>query len=182
MARTVVICDYDADWQSRYQREASALHSALGSIITGCHHIGSTAIAGLAAKPVIDILLEVSDLGLLDIRADAIKALGYEARGENGISGRRFYQKGGDERSHHIHAFQGGVPDVHRHLCFRDYLKAHPEDALAYAELKRDLASRFHEEPERYVAAKAVYVRQLEQRALHWSASGIHGAAARRLT
>jgi len=170
MPRIIVISDYDVEWQTEYHREATALQSALYGVVTACHHIGSTAVPGLAAKPIIDILMEVLDLDVLDLRTEALRRLGYEALGENGIPDRRFYQKGGDARTHHVHAFRTGGADIHRHLCFRDYLIEHPEDALAYAELKRRLAASFHNEPLRYVEEKAAFVRDLERRALHWKA------------
>jgi GrpB-like predicted nucleotidyltransferase (UPF0157 family) len=93
MARIVVICDYDADWPTRFQHEASTLPAALDGIIIGCHHIGSTTVPGLATKPVIDILLEVSDLGLLYMREKVLCRLDYEALGENNIPVDAFIRK-----------------------------------------------------------------------------------------
>jgi len=137
-----------------------------------CHHIGSTAIPGAWAKPIIDILLVVSDLASLDGRDEDMIALGYLPKGENGITGRRYYRKGTDDvHTHHVHAFPVGHPDIARHLTFRDYMCAHPDDARAYSDLKRSLAAQFSEDVDRYVAGKDAFIREMDRRALAWRRS-----------
>ncbi|NLD73909.1 MAG: GrpB family protein, partial [Chloroflexi bacterium] len=96
-------------------------------------------------------------------------AAGYWPRGENGIPGRRFYVKGTDEaRTHHVHVFGADSPEVERHLAFRDFMIAHPAEAQAYARLKEDLAARFPEDAEGYVAGKDAFVQEREARASAW--------------
>src|SRR6185436_9586865 len=114
----------------------------LGNAVVAVHHIGSTAIPGIHAKPVVDILLEVTDIAQVDAATEAIERLGYEARGEFGIRGRRYFRKGdgSGESTHHVHAYRTGSRDVERHLAFRDYLIANPEEARAYSVLKQRLA------------------------------------------
>src|SRR3546814_9547675 len=109
------------------------------------HHIGSTSIPGIHAKPIIDMLAVTSDLSLLDGCESRIASLGYEALGEFGIPGRRYFRKDNStgERTHQIHAFRTGSPQITRHLQFRDYLIAHPAVARDYDVLKRRLAALF---------------------------------------
>ena len=110
--RVVEVVDYDPNWKNTFETERVLLAKAIGINAVKIEHIGSTSVVGLAAKPVIDILIEVTDLKELDNTAENIEALGYTIKGENGISGRRYFQKGGNQRSHHVHAFQ--TNDFHK--------------------------------------------------------------------
>ena len=121
----ITVVPYDPAWSGLYEAEAQAIAGVLGQRLTAIHHIGSTAVPGLAAKPVIDIMPVVRAVTEADeCRAD-FEALGYEYLGEFGIPGRRYLRKGGDERTHQMHIFASD--DVHaiaRHLAVRDYLRA----------------------------------------------------------
>ncbi|NBB81086.1 MAG: GrpB family protein, partial [Verrucomicrobia bacterium] len=119
----IEVTPYRSRWASDFEIEKNAIRGAVGNVAVGVHHIGSTAVVGLAAKPIIDIMLEVGDLTELDACAGNIESLGYEALGELGISGRRYFRKGRDHRTHQIHAFQTSDPNLLRHLAFRDYLR-----------------------------------------------------------
>lgn len=134
------------------------------------HHMGSTAIEGMAAKPIVDMLLVVSDLDDLDRKGAALQALGYEVMGEFGIPGRRYFRRCTPEgvRSHHLHAYRQGSPEVQRHLAFRDYMNAHPAAAQAYAALKQGLATAFPEGGVGYVEGRDAFVKAHEAKALAW--------------
>lgn len=164
--RTVEVVPYDSRWPLLFEDEAMLLHRALGGVAVQVHHIGSTAVPGLAAKPIIDILLEVTSLDALDALNDAMRAIGYEPRGELGIPRRRYFPKGGLDRTHQIHAFAVGDEHVARHLAFRDYLRAHPETAREYGELKMAVARECANDIERYCDGKDAYVKAVEARAL----------------
>jgi GrpB-like predicted nucleotidyltransferase (UPF0157 family) len=168
LAIRVVVVPYDAEWPRRFAAEAERLRQVFGPELVAVHHIGSTAVPGLAAKPIIDIMPVVRRLEAADERAPAMRALGYEAMGEFGIAGRRYFRKGGDRRTHHVHVFRVGDPNVARHLAFRDYLRAHPEVAAAYGALKRELAARHPEDIEAYMDGKDAFVRRTEAAALRW--------------
>jgi len=112
---------------------------------------------------------EVVDVVALDSFDDAMAAIGYVAKGEFGIVGRRFYLKGSTERTHHVHAFDCRSDGLLRHLAVRDYLRAHPSEAANYAELKIRLAEQFPHDNDGYCDGKHDFVQALEQRALHWS-------------
>jgi GrpB-like predicted nucleotidyltransferase (UPF0157 family) len=137
------------------------------------HHIGSTAIPGIRAKPIIDLLLEVTDVAELDGRASDMEELGYEGKGEFGIPGRRYFRKDNASgvRTHHVHAFQAGSPEVERHLAFRDYMIAHPAAAQAYSELKQELAREHPDDIGAYVAGKDPFIKEHQPRAIAWRSS-----------
>lgn len=159
----------NSDWADKFALESRRLQQMLANNLVTIHHIGSTAIPGIYAKPVIDMILVVTDIHALDIFADKFFALGYQARGEHGLPGRRFYQKGEDLRSHHLHAYNLGDREIWRHLCFRDYLKAHQVRALQYQQLKLTLAAKFSHSAELYCNGKDKLIKEIEQEALIWA-------------
>jgi GrpB-like predicted nucleotidyltransferase (UPF0157 family) len=166
--RVIRIEAHDAGWRAMFLLEQANIAHALGGTLIAAHHIGSTAVPGLAAKPIIDILLEVRGFDLLDAQSDSLAALGYAARGENGIAGRRYFQKGGARRTHHLHAYVHGDPNVTRHLALRDYLVANEVLAREYAALKRQLALRHRLDPAAYQAGKDAFLHRHEAAALAW--------------
>ncbi len=145
------------------------IHEALDGVAVAIHHIGSTSVPGLSAKPVIDILIEVTRLADLDTQTSAIESLGYEAKGEFGIPGLRYFRRDDASvtRTHQIHAFVGG-PQTDRHLAFRDYLISHPPIAQLYGNLKRQLAERFPNDINAYMDGKDSFVKHYEAEALAW--------------
>ena len=169
MAQHVTVIEYDPAWPLEFEREASRIRGALGENCLEVYHIGSTSVPGLAAKPIIDILPVVRSLEVVDAAKDSLEALGYEYLGEFGIPGRRYLRKGGDERTHHVHVFAAENREaIERHLAVPAYLRAHPDEARAYGELKKALAARFPLDWEGYCDGKDEYVRALEARALAW--------------
>ena len=165
----IVIQDFDPGWREKYEMERSVIENTLGPIVIATHHIGSTSVPGLKAKPIIDIVLEVSSLSELDEKAGRLENLGYEVMGEFGITGRRYFRKAPAIRTHHIHAFKGGDPHITRHLAFRDYLIAHQEIAIEYGKLKTQLAAEFANDNDGYCAGKDGFVKYHEAEALNWS-------------
>ncbi|WP_323636322.1 GrpB family protein [Pectobacterium polaris] len=156
--RTITVVDYDPQWATKYETAACAIAQALGEVAVRLHHIGSTAVPGLPAKPVIDMLLEVISLSDLDRLDHVMVDLGYRPRGENGIAGRRYYTKGGDDRTHHLHAFVVGDEHIQRHLAFRDYLRANPSVCTEYAAIKRAAARACDNDAARYSQLKDDFI------------------------
>ncbi|GKK04001.1 hypothetical protein NUBL21985_46300 [Klebsiella pneumoniae] len=115
--RILTVVDYDEMWPALFENERTLLQMTLGKVISRIHHIGSTSVPGLSAKPVIDILIEVANLEELDSLNQAMEGIGYTVRGENGILNRRYFTKGGNQRSHHIHAFATGDAQIIKHLA-----------------------------------------------------------------
>jgi GrpB-like predicted nucleotidyltransferase (UPF0157 family) len=170
--RVIEVVDYDPHWALAFDDESRALTAVFGEEVVSIHHIGSTAVPGLKAKPVIDILFEVRDVEVLDAYDAAMVNLRYTPRGEFGIPGRRFYLKGLHDRTHHVHAFTHGSADVVRHLAFRDYLIAHPGVAAEYAALKTRVAAACNNNSDRYCDGKHDFVRCHETLALAWVQPG----------
>jgi GrpB-like predicted nucleotidyltransferase (UPF0157 family) len=165
--RKVRVVPHDPAWKGRFEAEAAALRSALGDAALAVHHIGSTSVPGLRAKPTIDVLIEVREIGKLDGLEPEMAERGYEAWGEYGIPGRRFFTRDrGPERLCNVHAFEAGSHEVERHLAFRDHLIQHPETARAYGDLKRNLAGRFPADMEAYMEGKDAFVKETEGEAL----------------
>jgi GrpB-like predicted nucleotidyltransferase (UPF0157 family) len=162
----VEVVDYDPSWPALFDAECGLLRLTLGEVAISIHHIGSTAVPGLAAKPIIDILLEVAELSALDAISEQMVRIGYTPKGEFGIPGRRYFPKGGENRTHQIHAFASGDVGLFRHLAFRDYLRAHPEVALEYARLKKSIARSCGNDLSRYCDGKDGYVKALEAKAM----------------
>lgn len=165
----IIVVDYDPAWEKMFCREAQLLRQALGENLIEIHHIGSTAVPGLAAKPIIDIMPVVQSLEQLDLCNPSMEALGYECMGEFGIPGRRYFRKGGAERTHQIHAFcRESSHEIRRHLAVRDYLRNHPEEAARYGGLKQRLALEYPYDIDGYCDGKDAYVKRLEHNALSW--------------
>src|SRR5436190_7746342 len=124
----------DPEWKLKFELESDRLSGILRNIVVAIHHIGSTAIPGMFAKPIIDVLLEVDDIHRLDSPCSAMESLGYEGLGEFGIVGRRYFRRSSSSgtRTHQIHAFHAGDSEIERHLAFRDYMITHPDAARAY--------------------------------------------------
>jgi GrpB-like predicted nucleotidyltransferase (UPF0157 family) len=167
--RNVVVVAYDPQWPARFAQEAARLAPVFGDSLVTIHHIGSTSIPGMAAKPIIDMLPVVRQIEAVDALNPGMEALGYAPRGEFGIPGRRYFAKGqGAQRSHHVHVFAVDHPDIARHLIFRDYLIAHPAEAAAYASLKQALARQFPHDMEAYIAGKDGLIKEIDRRAAAW--------------
>ncbi|CAH0347315.1 GrpB family protein [Bacillus sp. CECT 9360] len=165
----VIVSGYDVRWPGEFEEEAARLRGIFKEELVAIHHFGSTSVPGLKAKPVIDMMPLVKNIETVDLYNDKMIALGYEPLGEYGIEGRRFYRKGGDRRTHHVHIFQFDYEkEITRHLAVRDYLRSHPEEASKYGALKEQLANQFCDDMEAYINGKDQFVQELEKKALEW--------------
>ena len=169
MVRKVEILAYNPGWSAAYSQEVQRLQAQLAPLWITFHHVGSTSIPGLAAKPTIDILAVVENLAELDDRGQLLSDLGYQAKGENGLPGRRYFRKlAGEVHLFHIHGFEQGHPEITRHLDFRDYLRTHPEDAEAYQVLKFALSKKYPLDPMAYTNGKSDFILNIDQKAAAW--------------
>ena len=148
-------------------RERDYITEILKDNCISIYHIGSTSVPGLAAKPIIDIMVVVRSLERVDTVAEKLSNIGYEYLGEFGIAGRRYLRKGGDERTHQIHIFQADDwNNIGRHLAFRDYMRTHERERNQYAKIKKDLAQKFPYDIDGYCNGKENFVREMENYAL----------------
>jgi GrpB-like predicted nucleotidyltransferase (UPF0157 family) len=165
-AGNIEIVPYSTEWPELFELEAKRIMAACEGIITVIEHIGSTAIPGMAAKPILDIMpgLESYQDGWKTI--GPLKQLGYEYFGENGIPGRLYFGFRSEQRSViHVHIFEIGTENWRRHLIFRDYLRNNPAIAAQYAELKKELAIRFRNERGEYTNGKSEFINSVVQKA-----------------
>ncbi len=161
--------DYSPEWLAEFRREAERLKRLLGAELMTVHHIGSTSVPGLAAKPIIDLLPLVRSLAYIDDHTPRLEAAGYRAWGEYGLPGRRYFTKDrGAYRTHNIHIYQTGNPDVERHLAFCAYLRHHDQARWEYEALKRDVYARHPSDIGAYNDGKDAWIKQIEPIALEW--------------
>lgn len=153
-AREVILREYDAAWPQLYEQWRIRILEACGPLITEIHHIGSTAVPGMLAKPVIDVMPGLAHFedGFGIVRA--MQELGFQSRGEFGIELRHYFHRA----DIHVHVYPVGEGQWHDQLAFRNYLRTHEEARTAYANHKRDLQQRHRYDPAAYSDAKADFI------------------------
>ncbi|MGH3023620.1 MAG: NAD-dependent protein deacylase [Gaiellaceae bacterium] len=167
----VEMAEYDPDWPRLYEEEAARVLEALGEkVVVAAEHMGSTAVPGLAGKPVIDLSVGLGRLELSAEQIAAMERLGYEYLGEYGLPGRLFFRRDeGGRRTHHVHVVEHDGERWHHHRAFRDYLRAHPAEAEAYAAEKGRIGAEATGLRD-YWERKQPYVDALFARAWAWYA------------
>ena|SRR5579872_3085495 len=166
---TVVLMPYDPLWAEAASTEIERLRASFGDNLVAIHHIGSTAIPGISAKPILDLMPVVMDIARVDHVRLAIESLGYEWWGEYGMPGRRYCTLSDsvtNARRAQLHCFQHGAPDVERHLAFRDFLRAHGEVAHQYEELKIHCRAQHPLDSHAYTVCKTSWIREIEAAAV----------------
>ena len=153
--REIVIADYDPAWPARFETERSRIAATLGPRALRIEHIGSTAVPGLAAKPIVDVLVEVAALYGVDL-----SPAGYVLRVRE--DGHLMFRT--PEVDVHVHVWPAGHPDIAGQLAFRDRLRASAEDRAAYEALKRELAARDWPDVNHYADAKSELIREIRAR------------------
>lgn len=166
----VILAAYSPEWPRTATTHAGRLQ-VLGPNLVAVHHIGSTSVPGLIAKPIIDLIPVINSLTSLDEQHQRVEALGYQWHGELGISGRRYCTLADEAgvRAVQLHFFKEGSPHIERHIAFRDYLRAHPEEANAYAIEKRRAQSLHPANSHAYTDEKDKWIRAAETKALIWA-------------
>jgi GrpB-like predicted nucleotidyltransferase (UPF0157 family) len=158
----VEVVPHQPAWQTSFASAAADIKAILQNNFVAIHHIGSTAIPTIYAKPIVDILPVVKNLNEVDALNSQFEALGYVCMGEYGISGRRFYWKSVNHRTHNIHLFEQGSPEIIRHLAFKEFMLAHEDYAQSYSLIKRALAEVFPHDIESYVNGKSSFVQMID--------------------
>jgi GrpB-like predicted nucleotidyltransferase (UPF0157 family) len=164
----VMIVPWRAEWAQRFAEQRERLLALFAPAEVAVEHVGSTAVPGLAAKPIVDMMLGVRRLVDVEARIPALEDEGWEYVPEHEavFPERRFLARPAPRpRTHHLHAVELGSAFWRDHLAFRDHLRSHPDEAAAYAELKRELAARFGRDRDGYTEAKTDFVRGVLARA-----------------
>lgn len=156
---TIEIVEYDPSWSDEFQIYASELHSVLGRLAMSIEHIGSTSVVGMAAKPIIDIDVVISSRILLEETINKLSSINYVHEGNLGIPGREVFRCNNQKRQH-LYVCSVDTPNLHNHLIFRDYLKTHPDDVLAYSELKQRLALQYRNSRNLYTVSKTKFIQK----------------------
>jgi len=175
MGRIIEVVDYDPVWIAAFEREAAILNGVFGQRVVEVQHIGSTAVPGLAAKPIIDILVVLDHTDDINRFDRAMEGAGYRVRGEcldapvPGTPGRFYFSKETNGvHSHHVHVCAKGHGEILDKLVFRDYLRAHDSAAAAYGELKRRIAAQYRFDNIGYMHAKDSFVKSTLLEARRW--------------
>jgi len=158
---TTVVREYDPRWAEEFGREELLLRRALEELASGIEHVGSTAVPGLAAKPVLDLAVALVDPSTFAEVRRRLATCGYDYRGDLGSEGGHVFAKGPDSgRTHYLHLHDAGSDQWRRYLAFRDKLRTDQRTRDDYAALKRDLAERFPSDRRSYLAGKAAFIRE----------------------
>ncbi len=162
MTRPLKIVAYDSNWPNLFEKEKKLIFETVGHIVVRAEHIGSTAVPGLGAKPIIDILAAVNHLDQAKLCIEPLKLIGYEYEPEleAQIPERRFFNKGKPpkDQHYHLHMVELTSDFWKRHLLFHNYLRAHPEVAQEYEKLKKRLAAKYGRNREDYTEAKTPFI------------------------
>jgi len=167
------IFEYNPEWPRMFEEEAAQLKPIWGDQLIAVYHIGSTAVPGLAAKPIIDSMLVIKDISRIHEFDDGMISLGYRPRGECldafGTPGRFYYSKDTNGiRTHQAHVMEAGHFDIERKLNFRDYLRSHPAIARAYGELKSKLVEENTRGIGEYIEGKNAFINDCIIKASMW--------------
>lgn len=167
---TVTILPYDPSWAKAFEAQTKQIQEALGAIDIDFHHIGSTSIPGMIARPIIDILGVVSSFTLTDPRGNDMRRLGYEVLGEFGMDDRRYYRMTSrlGSWSYQLEIYVEGSDQIEKHIATRDYLIEHSEHAQTFAELKTELIANPSLKLDEYLNGKARLTNEIERNALRW--------------
>jgi GrpB-like predicted nucleotidyltransferase (UPF0157 family) len=160
----VELAPYSAKWIELFAAEQESLQSALGDLVLEIQHIGSTAIPGMAAKPIIDIAATIPNIDEIEKCVQPLEGVGYEHKGEYGLPGRHFFIKG-KPSTHHLHIVEKGSHHWDLWLLFRDYLIEHDVPADKYSEMKQRLADKFASDRSAYTANKGDFIRKVLEEA-----------------
>lgn len=158
---------YDSKWPEYFLELSEQIKSALGENLVGIHHIGSTAIPGLMAKPIIDMLGEAKNINQIGEAKTRMEALGFEFKGEYGIPERAYFSKKSDTAIH-LHIFPKDHYQLEKHLIFRDYLLEHPAALNAYQAKKEELLAAFPGDRQAYQQGKNVLILEITKAAYKW--------------
>jgi len=162
--QTIVVTDYDLAWPERFHYEEARIRAALGAAALSVEHIGSTSVPGLAAKPILDVLLVVEDPGDEGFYVPAIEGAGYVLRvREPGFDEHRMFRT--PAKDVHVHVFSPGSPEIDRYLLLRERLREDEGDRELYARTKRELASREWPSMQHYAEAKTEVIEGIIARA-----------------
>lgn len=161
--KKVIVLPYDKAWKAAFEDIRQEVEAALGGLIIGIEHVGSTSVEGLSAKPCIDVDVVIKDYTVLDAVFEKLAGIGYFHEGNLGIEGREAFCYTGKNHlmKHHLYVCPQDSRELHRHITFRDFLKKNPEAAKKYSQVKETAAQLYPEDIDGYMAYKAPCIAEL---------------------
>ena len=161
--KKVIVLPYDAAWESAFEAIREEIQTALGDLILGIEHVGSTSVEGMFAKPCIDIDVVIRDYSVFDAVVQKLDAIGYIHEGDLGIQDREAFKYADKPHlmTHHLYVCPRDSEELHRHIVFRDFLRKNPEAVKEYSMVKEKAAALFPDEIEQYIAFKAPCIEEL---------------------
>ena len=160
---SVIVLPYDATWKSDFETIRRELEAAIGDLILGIEHVGSTSVEGMSAKPCIDIDVVIRDYTVFDVVVEKLAAIGYIHEGDLGIRDREAFKYNSKPhlQKHHLYVCPQASEELHRHLTFRDYLRSHPEAIRQYSAIKEQAAQLFPNDIDQYIQYKSPCIEEL---------------------
>ena len=159
----VIVLPYDAKWKTDFENIRKEIKDAVGDLIIGIEHVGSTSVHGLSAKPIIDIDVVIKDYSMLDAVISALERIDYHHEGNLGIAGREAFKYEGKThlRKHHLYVCPRDSEELKRHIAFREYLRSHPEAVREYSRIKEEGAALYPFDIEKYIEHKSPFVEKI---------------------
>ena len=160
---SVVVLPYDAAWKTAFAAIKSELEKALGDLAIAIEHVGSTSVEGLAAKPCIDVDVVIRDYAVFDAVVARLAAIGYVHEGDLGIAEREAFAYADKPHlmKHHLYVCPRDSRELHRHITFRDFLRANPDAAMRYGAVKETAAKLFPEDIDGYIRYKSPCIEEI---------------------
>ena len=161
--KRVVVLPYDAAWRSAFEKIKAEIESAIGNLILGIEHIGSTSVEGMSAKPIIDIDVVINDYSVFPAVVDALKSIGYIHEGDLGIKDREAFKYTNKPHLmlHHLYVCPKDSKELHRHIAFRDFLRANADAVQKYSKVKETAAEMFPYDINKYIEYKSPCIEEL---------------------
>ena len=160
---SVIVVPYDEAWKTAFEKIKKELESAIGDLMIGIEHVGSTSVEGLSSKPCIDIDVIIRDYSLFDQVVSRLASIGYIHEGDLGIKNREAFQYSDKPhlQKHHLYVCPQQSEELHRHIAFRDFLRTHPEAVQKYGSIKEKAAQLFPNDIDKYMEYKSPCISEL---------------------
>ena len=163
MGKKVIVVPYDEAWKSAFEEIKKEIKGAIGELIIGIEHVGSTSVEGLSAKPCIDIDVIIKDYSVFDSVVSKLEMIGYTHQGNLGIKDREAFKYSNKPhlQKHHLYVCPEHSEELYRHITFRDFLRNNPEAVKKYGSTKETAAQLFPDDMEKYIQYKSPCIEEL---------------------
>ena len=164
--KKIIVLPYDESWAVAFEAIKAEIERALGDLIIGVEHVGSTSVCGMSAKPCIDLDVIIENYSVFDDVRDKLATIGYIHEGNLGIKDREAFKYSDKPHlmTHHLYVCPRDSEELHRHVTFRDYLRTNPDSAKKYSEAKENAARLFPYDIGKYIEYKSPCIEELYRR------------------